>query len=130
MRATPTSVAPDQSCQPSLDLDPPRIVALRLVIAVGGIEPDHAAFAAEGLESRFLIIDQGDDDFAVVRRVDLADQREIAVENSFLNHRITGNLERVMLARPKQRGRYSETFGTLQRLDGRAGGDPAVQRNL
>src|SRR4051812_44131587 len=101
MRAT--SVPPDQASEASLDLDPARVVALRLILAVGGVEADHAAFAPEGLEGRFLIVDQGDHDLPVAGRVDLADQGEVSVENAFVDHRITRNLERIMFARTEQR---------------------------
>src|SRR5579864_3746213 len=97
------SVAADQAREAPLDLYPARVIALRLVIAVGWIKPDHAAFAAECLERCFFIVDQRDHDFAVMGDIDLADQREIAVENAFIDHRIAGDLERVMLARAKQR---------------------------
>ena len=65
------SIAPDQARQPALDLDLVGPVALRFVMAVGGVEADHLAFAAEGLEGRFLIVDQGDDDLAVAGGVAL-----------------------------------------------------------
>src|SRR5436309_15817597 len=98
MRGLPTSVAADEAGQPSLDLHPPRVVALWLVIAVGRIETDHAPLAAEGLERRFLIVDQRHDDLPVARGIGLADEREVAVENPFLDHRIARDLEAIMFA--------------------------------
>src|SRR3954454_24991431 len=44
------SIAPQQARQLALDVDLLGPVALRVVEAVGGIEADHLAFAAEGLE--------------------------------------------------------------------------------
>src|SRR5438309_12071628 len=82
------SITPYQAREPPLDLHPPGVVALGLVIAVGGIEPDHASLVAEGLEGCFLIVDQRHDDFAVTRHVDLADEREVAVEDALVDHRI------------------------------------------
>src|SRR5690348_5537461 len=124
------SVAADQSGEPALDLHAALVVALRLVAAVRRIEADHAALAAIGFERGFLIVDQRHDDLAVPRRVDLANQREIAVENAFLDHRIAGDLERVMFAWSKQRRRNREGFGTLQGLDWRSCRDPPVERNV
>ena len=46
---------------------PARRVALRVVGAVGRVEPDHRAFAAEIFERRLALVDQRDDDLAVAR---------------------------------------------------------------
>src|SRR5437868_355352 len=93
------SVASDQAGQAALDGHLVGAVALRFIMAVGGVEADHLALAAIGLERRLLMIDQGHDDLALARGVDLSNEREVAVENSFLDHRIARHLERVMLAR-------------------------------
>src|SRR4051794_15292101 len=98
MGRKPASVAPDQAGQTSLYLDPPRIIALRFVVPIGGVEPDHAALVPEGLEGRLLIVDQRHDDLAIARRIGLADQREVAVENTLVDHRVARNLQRIMLA--------------------------------
>ena len=70
----------------ALDADSALVIALGLVAAVGGIEPDHLAFAAIGLERRFLIVDQCDHNLAVAGAVDLANESEVAVEDAFFNH--------------------------------------------
>ena len=82
------SIPPDEPCQPALDADLIGPVALRLVVAVGRVEADHAAFVAEGLQRRLAVVDQGDDDLAIASGIDLANEREVAVENAFLDHRI------------------------------------------
>src|SRR2546430_17554404 len=92
----PCSVAPDQPREASLDLHSARAIALRLILPVRRVEADHIALAAEGFEGRFLIVDEGHYNLTIVRGVDLADQREIPVENAFLDHRIAGDLERIM----------------------------------
>ena len=46
-RAPCGSVAPDEAGKPALDADPAFVVALRLVGAVGGVEADHLALAAD-----------------------------------------------------------------------------------
>src|SRR3954471_7154039 len=106
MRAT--SVAPDQAGEASLDLYAARIVALRLVVPVRGIEADHAAFPPKGLEGRFLVVDQRNDDLAIARGVRLADQGEIAVENALVDHRIARHFECIMLAGSEQCGGHRE----------------------
>src|SRR5438045_7683747 len=125
----PCSVAPDQPREASLDLHSARIVALCLVLPVSWVEADHIALAAEGLERRFLIVDEGHYNLTIVRGVDFADQGEIAVENAFLDHRIAGDLERIMLAGAEQSGGHGEAFGALKRLDRSTGGDPSLERD-
>ena len=63
------SIPPQQPRQLALDLHLLGPVALRVVMAVGRVEADHLAFAAEGLQRRFLVVDQGDHDLAVAGRV-------------------------------------------------------------
>ena len=96
-----TSIAADDACQPSLDFDLVRTVALRFVITVGGIEPDHAAFATEGLQSRFLVVNLRHVDLPIARGLGPPDEGEIAVENAFVDHRIAGDFERIMFAGPQ-----------------------------
>jgi hypothetical protein len=129
-RGPTASVPPEQSGQPSLDLDLLGPVTLRIVLAVGRIEPDHLAFAAKGLERRFLIVDERDHDLAVAGRVLAADKGEVAVQYALIDHRIAGYFERIMLARAEQGGGDGEGVGALQRLDRRARRDPAVERQV
>src|SRR3954467_5225760 len=103
MRGPGTSVAADKTREPALDAHLLRAVALRLVIAVGRIEPDHVALAPERLERGFLVVDERDHDLSLARGVHFADQREVAVENAFIDHRIPGDFERIMFARPQER---------------------------
>src|SRR5829696_2374884 len=116
-------VTADETGEAALDADLFGTVALGRIMAVGGVELDHLAVAAERLQRRLGLVNQGDDDLPVARRVDLADEREVAVENSFLDHRIARHLERIMLARAEQGCGDGEAFAALQRLDRRAGGD-------
>src|SRR5690242_910117 len=117
---TEMSVAADKACETSLDSDLIGTIALRLILPVGRVEADHLTLAAESLECRLRLVDQRDDDLAFTRCVDLADEREIAIENAFLDHRIAGHLERIMLPRAKQRCRNREILLSLERLDRRA----------
>src|SRR3546814_5131682 len=55
-------VTTKQSRKPPLHDDAPGLVALRLIGAVGGVEADHRAFAAEIFERRVLPVDERDDD--------------------------------------------------------------------
>ena len=58
------------------------------------------------------------------------DQRDIAVENAGVDHRIAAHLKREMLARRQQIGRHVDDAAlALDRLDGRAGSDAAHDRN-
>src|SRR3546814_8519197 len=81
-------VTTKQSRKPPLHDDAPGLVALRLIGAVGGVEADHRAFAAEIFERRVLPVDERDDDIALARGVRLLDQRIIAIENAGLDRRV------------------------------------------
>ena len=74
-------IAAQQSRQLALNSHLSRIIDLRFIGAVGGIEPDALSFAAEIFERRFRIVDQGDDDLAFAGDISALDQREIAVQN-------------------------------------------------
>ena len=80
-------VAPQEPRQLTLHLDPVRFVHLRLVGAIGRIEPDTTCIAAQIFERGLLIIDQRDYDFSVTRIVGAFDQREIAVPPSLWRKR-------------------------------------------
>ncbi len=71
-----------------------------------------------------------DYDFAVAGSFRPLDQRIVAVEYPGLDHRIAGNLERVMIARTEQGCGNSELRRILERLDRNTGGDAAVQRQF
>src|SRR3546814_2904633 len=60
-------VTTKQPRQPPLHDDALGGIALRFISAVGGIEPDHLAFAAEIFERRVLSVDERDDDVAFAR---------------------------------------------------------------
>src|SRR3982751_6707722 len=105
MRAAAMLVPADQAGQATLDADTALVVALRLVSGIRRVEADRAALATVSLERRFLIVDERDDDLAIARCVDLADESEVTVENAFFDHRVTRHFQRIMLAGPEQRGR-------------------------
>ena len=71
---------------------------------VGGLQRDRGAAAAEAFERRLLLVDQGNDDVAGVGRLGSAQERDIAVEDAGIDHRIAAHLEREMLAGRKQVG--------------------------
>ena len=61
---------------------------------------------------------------------DLRDQRDVAVEDAGLDHAVAANLQREVLALPKQVGRHVDDMAPgLDRLDRRAGGNSAHDRN-
>ncbi len=76
------------------------------------------------------LVDQRHDDVAGFGVLDAPDQRDVAVENAGLDHRIAAHFEREMLARAQQFGRHiDDSVLALDRLDRRAGRDPAHQRH-
>ena len=55
----------------------------------------------------------------------------VAVQDAGLDHRIAGDLQRVVLAVAEQLRRHLDVAGRIaQRLDRQAGGDAAIQRQL
>jgi hypothetical protein len=124
------SIPPQQPRQLALDPDLVGAVALGVVSAIGRIEPDHRAFLAEIFERRLGIVDQSHDDLAVAGGLGAADQRIVAIQDTGLDHRVTRDFERIMLACAEQRGGDGKHRRTFERLDRRTGGDPAMQRNL
>src|SRR4051812_9038406 len=114
MRAPPiASVAPDETGQAALDTHLIGPVTLRLVPSIGGIEADHLPFAAEGLERRFGLVDERDHDLSLARRVDAPDQREVAVEDALLDHRVAGYFECIMFTWSEQRRGNGERLAAL-----------------
>ena len=107
-----------------------RFVHLRLVSAIGRIEPDTTCIAAQIFERGLLIIDQRDHDLSITCIVGTLDQREIAVENTRLDHRIARHFERIMFARAEQRGRHRHARLAFDCLDRSAGSDAAMQGNV
>src|SRR5678815_2356221 len=113
MRALATSVPADQSGESSLYADPAFVIPLRFVAGVRRIETDRSTLAMIGFKGRFLIVDQRYDDLTIARRVDLPDQREITVEDPFVDHGVARHLQGIMLARTEQGSRYGEAFSPL-----------------
>src|SRR3546814_19950202 len=81
-------VTTKQPRQPPLHDDALGGIALRFIRAVGGIEPDHLAFAAEIFERRVLSVAERDADVAFERGPRLLDQRIVAVADSAPAHRL------------------------------------------
>ena len=97
---------------------------------VGGLERDRGAAAAEALERRLLLVDQGDDDVAGVGDLGAAEQRDVAVEDAGIDHGIAAHFQREMIPGREQVGRHVDgVAAVLDRLDRRAGGDAAHDRN-
>ena len=94
------------------------------------VEADHSVFAPQVLERRFLVAHERDDDLAIPGRVRPPHQREIAVEDSGFDHRVAGNLERIVLACAEQGGRHRQRAVGFKRFDGHASGNAAMQGDL
>ena len=123
-------IAAQQTRELALYRYPVRRVDLRVVGAIGRVEADHAVFAAEVFERRFLVVDQRDHDLPVARAVGAAHQRIVAVEDAGLDHRIARHLERIMIAGAEQRGGNGQGGLALQSFDRHARSDAAVEREL
>src|SRR5271166_267435 len=73
----------------------------RLHVAVRGLQANMLIFGVKALESR-LIVDHGDDPFAIVGSFLLLDDHIIAIVNVVFDHGITANLEGVIIRPTEQ----------------------------
>src|SRR5215212_9515138 len=132
-RTRPTarrSVATNQTDQLALNLDPVGAEHARLVARVCRLERDRGAAAAEALQRRLLVVDQRHDDVAGVRRLLAADDDEVALEDTGLDHRVAAHLERVVLAAGEELRRHRDRVAAvLDRRDRRAGSDAPHHRH-
>src|SRR6266849_8774854 len=84
--------------------------------AVGGLQRDRRAAAAESLESRLLLVDQRDHDVAGIGALAFLDHSNVAIEDADIDHRITTHLQSEMLARREQIRRHVDDIALI--LDG------------
>src|SRR5690606_19310097 len=92
------SILAEQADQAALHLHPVGREDAGFVGRVGGFEGHRVAPAAQALEGGFLVVYQGDDDFAGGSRILLLDEHGIAIEDAGLDHRVTAHFEREVLA--------------------------------
>ncbi len=130
LHAAGRSVAPQQTDELALDPHPVGSEDSRFVRRIGRLQGDRSAFAPQSLQRRLFFVDESDNDVAGFRGIRSADQDRIAVENACLDHRVAPDVEGEMLARRQHVRRDADrvTVG-LDRLDRRAGGDAAHDRN-
>src|SRR3974390_1694347 len=120
------SVPPEQTRQLALDAHAVRREDPHLVGRIRRLERDGRAAAAEALQRCLLVVDPRDDDVAGLRHFGAADQRNVAVEDAGLDHRIAAHFEREVLAGREQVGRHvDDVTALLDGLDRRARGDAA-----
>ena len=84
-----------------------------LVGGIGRLERDRGAAAAEAFERGLLVVDQRHHDVAGIGGLAALDQRDVAVEDAGLDHRIAAHLEGEMLARREQIGRHVDDAGCV-----------------
>src|SRR6266478_8948251 len=124
------SVLPIKPDQLALDLDPVGRQDADFIGGIGRLQRNRGAAAAEALQGRFLLIDQRHHDIAGLGGLVTLDQRHVAVENPGIHHGIAAHLERVMFSGAEHvRWNADGVTSRLQRLDWRARGDAAHDRN-
>src|SRR5256885_5170832 len=136
--ATPSSVCaarlvfPDDADHHALDHDVALVDAERRHGGVGGLEPDPPArFTIEPLDRSARAVHQRDHRLAVVGLVALVHHDEVAVLDVLVDHRLTAYLQHIApTATGDQLIGYRDGIRTADRLDRRAGGDQAVQRQI
>lgn len=81
--------------------------------------------SVESLERRVLVIDDGDDQLAVVGDAAPATDYIVALADVLVDHAVAGDFKsKYVVARAEGRGQR-ECFVVLEGLHGRAGGNPA-----
>lgn len=124
------SVAPNETDQPPLHLDPVGCEDTGFVGGIGSLERNRCALAPEPLQRRFLVVDQRNHDVAGRGRLRVADDHRVAIENPGIDHRIALDLQRVVFTSGDHlRWDRHDMCLVLDRLDRNAGGDPAHYRN-
>lgn len=123
-------IAPDEAHELALDTDAIRAENARFIGRVRGLERDRGATLAQPLQSRLLIVDEGNDNIAGLGRVLLANDDRIGLENTGLDHRIAAHLERIMFPKRQHIGRQADRVApVLQGGDRGTGRDPPHDRD-
>eukprot|EP00913_Durusdinium_trenchii_P008236 g7733.t1 len=82
------------------------------------------------LEGGFFVVNQGDHDISRIGAVSIADDHRVAIQDAGLDHRVTLDLERVVLTRAEHLGGDGDLVGVvLDRGDRHARRDPSHHRN-
>ena len=98
-------------------------------VVVGGLEADAVGFLVEAFEGGVVVIDQGDDQGAVVGGAGAAAQDEVAGADAFVDHAAADDLQGEQFVAVAEQGPQGQGFGVFDGLDGRSGGDAAQERN-
>src|SRR5215218_8086001 len=124
-------VASEDADHDALDLAAVGLEDPRLHAAVGGLEADLAAgLLVEALEGGFAVVDEGDDLLAVAGVLAPLDHDVVAVAEVVVDHALAADAEDVDAGLGVEQLLQVELFAVLHRLDGRAGGDVAEEREL
>src|SRR5688572_17492987 len=114
----------------ALHLDAIRIDHDRLHRRIGGLEPDLAILAVELLEGHIEPTHERDHHLAVVHRLAIFHDDEIAVADLLVDHRIALDAQHVAVTLADQALGHGNRFVAGDRLDGGAGGDEPEQRQF
>ncbi len=124
------SIAADETNEAALDVHLVGAENAGLELGVRSLERDGRALLAKALQGRLLLLDQGDDDVAVLGGVAAADDDRVAVVNAGLDHGVALHLQSEMLAVGQDVRRAGDVVGmVLDGRDGHTGGDAAHDRN-
>src|SRR6266850_7797541 len=99
----------------------------RLHRRVGGLQADTAVLPVELLQRHVEPAEQRDHHFAVVRRLAVLDDDEIAVADLLVDHRIAPDAQHIRIALAGERFRNRDRLRSGNRLDWRTGGDKSQQ---
>ena len=96
-------------------------------LGVGGLEPDHAAFAIKALQGGVGAVDQCDHDFSLASGASSLDEDVIAGDDVFIAHGVASHFEREDLSVSDDISER-DGFGGFNGFDGASGGDASKKR--
>src|SRR2546421_7494016 len=124
------SIPPEQSDELALDADAIGRKDSYLIGGIGRLECNRGPAAAETLERGLLLIDQRHHDVAGIGPFRLLEERNVAIEDTGLDHAVAADFEGEVLAARQQIGRHVDDVALrLDRLDRRAGGNASHYRH-
>ncbi len=122
------SIFPDQSGQPTLNLNIIGLEIAGLISRVFSLQSDTAGLFQQRLQRGFLLLDQCHHNIPVIGCAGAFDHHRITFKDAGLYHRIADNFQRKMLTASQHACRHlGLVAGVAQRLNGCASRDPAQQ---
>src|SRR3954471_394414 len=126
------AISAHKAAEHSLNRDPGRVNFDRFDGCVRRPKLNLVAKTEESLQRRARLIDQGHDDFTIARLVATLNQRNVAVADMLIDHRVAFDPQRIHAFgshSSQKKARHTNRLNVLHRVDGHTGGDSSDQAN-